>query len=429
MNMHMVPVPVGTKQLTLKLVPIFEEQPPILTNTVIADPGMYLGEFFSDGLFNFCLCVIILVIGLSTLTLGLCGIMRDEFVSLGLFACFTALWSVNETMFLQIITQKPEIIRALSYIIFAVIPFPPLAFVSKITGLKNQIPLIIDSALVLLNLILTIVLASLGIMDFHYTVHISRILIVITMIMCVIMTAAAVKNKKLGKNLLITITAGVSAAVAGTLIDLIRYLFTESVVQGVGVFTRIGIFAFLLVFIGYVITDYSHVRIESGKAEVMAKLAYTDALTGLNNRLAFNEKESTLKSDGKNKNCVIVQLDVNNLKVVNDVYGHNEGDRHIKAAAKIIQNSFKDFGICYRTGGDEFVTVISPCGDTEGAERAIEKMIRLTDEYNKNDKPPVMLQIAYGYALCLDNASELEAAELLADKRMYECKKKMKSKS
>ena len=150
--------------------------------------------------------------------------------------------------------------------------------------------------------------------------------------------------------------------------------------------------------------------------------AYTDALTGLSNRLAFNEKEAMLKL--KENNCIIIQLDINNLKLVNDVYGHSEGDRHIRAAAAIIEESFREFGICYRTGGDEFITVISPYSDEKGATDAIETMKRKSDEYNKNENPPVRMEIAHGFAVCDDTTKELEKTELLADQRMYECKKK-----
>ena len=427
MNMHMIPVPEGTNVLRLKLTPVFGEEAPLLVDPVIADPGMYMGDFFSHGLLNFCLCIIIFIIGVSTIVLGMCGIMKDEFVSLGLFACFTALWSVNDTMFLQIITQKPEIIRALSYIAFALIPFPPVAFISKITGVKNRMPLVVAAALVAIHLVSTVVFAASGLVDFHYSVHISRILIVAAMIMCIIMTISALRQKNLNKKLLATITIGVGCAVAGAVTDLVRYMLTESVIQGVGLYTRLGIFVFMLVFTVYIITDYSRVRVESGKAEIMEKLAYIDALTGLNNRLAFNEKEIALKADGRSENCVIVQLDINNLKVVNDVYGHNEGDRHIRAAADIIQKSFEDFGICYRTGGDEFITVISPCGALDGAKAAVEKMLALSDEYNEKENPPVKLQIAYSYALCRDASKELEITELLADQRMYDCKQRMKA--
>lgn len=428
MNMHLIPLPEGTKELKLSVEPIFPENAPKLNDCVIADPGMYMGEFFSNGLLNFCLCVIILIIGIATIILGLCGIMKEEFVSLGLFAVFTALWSVNDTMYLQILTQKPELVRVLSYLSFILISFPPVAFISKITGAKSNIPLVVFSAAMSLHLFATMFLAICGIMDFHYSVHMSRVLIIAAMIMCVIMTVDALRKKKLNKRLLVSISAGVGCAVVGAATDLLRYALMDNVAQSAGLYTRLGIFAFLLIFIGYIFSDYSKVRIESSKAEVMEKLAYTDALTGLKNRLAFNEKETELKNEkNSGAKCVIVQLDINNLKKVNDVFGHSEGDRHIRAAADIISRSFKDSGICYRTGGDEFITVLSPCGDVEGVKKAIEQMIALSAEYNETQDPPVKLEIAYGYALCTDTVGELELTELLADQRMYDCKQKMKS--
>ncbi len=58
--------------------------------------------------------------------------------------------------------------------------------------------------------------------------------------------------------------------------------------------------------------------------------------------------------------------------------------------------------------------------------KAIELMMKKSQEYNEKEKPPVKLQIAHGFAVCTDTSTELEKTELLADQRMYECKRKMK---
>ncbi len=52
--------------------------------------------------------------------------------------------------------------------------------------------------------------------------------------------------------------------------------------------------------------------------------------------------------------------------------------------------------------------------------------MRKSQEYNEKENPPVKLQIAHGFALCEDTSKKLKETELLADKRMYECKRLMK---
>lgn len=95
-------------------------------------------------------------------------------------------------------------------------------------------------------------------------------------------------------------------------------------------------------------------------------------------------------------------------------------------AAHIIQECLKDIGTSYRTGGDEFI-VIANCNDITVVEDALDKIDECTKQYNAEISPPVSLQIAYGYAEFDHHTGSLEAAEHLADKRMYEKKRQMKA--
>ncbi len=121
----------------------------------------------------------------------------------------------------------------------------------------------------------------------------------------------------------------------------------------------------------------------------MEKLAYSDSLTGLSNRAAFHEKEDEIRL--KKTECIIVQLDINFLKKVNDVYGHAEGDRHI------ISDCFKELGTSYHTGSDEFI-VITHKREVSDVETALEKPEERVKNYNAENAPPIPMQIAYGYS-------------------------------
>ena len=192
---------------------------------------------------------------------------------------------------------------------------------------------------------------------------------------------------------------------------------------GTSAFTRIGVLLFLLVVGIYLIRERNRLTMEHDRAQLMEKMAYTDCLTELKNRIAFSEKENEIRD--KEIPAMIVQFDINLLKKVNDVYGHAAGDRHIIAAAHILRDSFVQIGTCYRTGGDEFIVVAEQGGEAE-TKQALAEMQKMVYAYNENERPPVQLQIAYGYAL-YEPPNELTEAERLADQRMYDCKKKMKS--
>ena len=105
--------------------------------------------------------------------------------------------------------------------------------------------------------------------------------------------------------------------------------------------------------------------------------------------------------------------------------GHAEGDRHIINAARIISGSLGALGRCFRTGGDEFIAVAGTT-DTAEVSRALEKLERLSEEYNRTEAPPVPMRIACGYAVFVPGKDRLDDVEKLADDRMYERKRAMK---
>ncbi|MBO6136975.1 MAG: diguanylate cyclase [Lachnospiraceae bacterium] len=89
-------------------------------------------------------------------------------------------------------------------------------------------------------------------------------------------------------------------------------------------------------------------------------LAYTDELTKLNNKTAYGERIDMLNDEmrmGRARFAVVV-VDINDLKKINDNYGHDRGDLLIQGVAGILKNVFGQ-SACYRIGGDEFAAVIT----------------------------------------------------------------------
>ncbi len=111
------------------------------------------------------------------------------------------------------------------------------------------------------------------------------------------------------------------------------------------------------------------------------KLLYKDALTSVHNKKAYMEKINETNqriSSGELSDFGIVVFDLNNLKYVNDTYGHDVGDRYIRAGAHLICNTFKHSPV-FRIGGDEFVAILEGDDYTNrnellaGFERQIDK--------------------------------------------------------
>lgn len=105
------------------------------------------------------------------------------------------------------------------------------------------------------------------------------------------------------------------------------------------------------------VDEKEHHDRELGSARTMA---YKDPLTNVNNANAYTEAKSIYSTMIRDKSLFelgIVVFDVNNLKFVNDNYGHEAGDRYLQSCCQLICVVFKHSPV-YRIGGDEFVTIL-----------------------------------------------------------------------
>lgn len=152
------------------------------------------------------------------------------------------------------------------------------------------------------------------------------------------------------------------------------------------------------------------------------ELLRRDTLTGLFNRYAYSkelkkyDKTGTLPDD-----LAAFSIDINGLKAANDTQGHAAGDELICASANIINNVFDDYGLCFRTGGDEYIVLAH--ADREKAEELISQLISEADAWN--GKLIHNLSLSAGYALASDHKGvSAEKLVVFADKGMYAEKNK-----
>ena len=153
--------------------------------------------------------------------------------------------------------------------------------------------------------------------------------------------------------------------------------------------------------------------------EQLQDVATTDALTGLDNRLAFNDMLTAIETEGDiTDNWTMYMFDVNGLKYVNDTFGHFAGDELIKSAASVIVKTFGSDGDCYRIGGDEFVVLIdAPYSVIRELDK---KMNRTIEEHNKS--AIYHLSIAIGKSRLVDDNGKRKSIsdwKMDADLSMY----------
>ena len=163
----------------------------------------------------------------------------------------------------------------------------------------------------------------------------------------------------------------------------------------------------------YVVASAEDITERKKEQQRIKYLSFHDELTGLYNRRYF-ENEINRLNDARTLPISIIVADLDNLKFINDNYGHIEGDKYIIKAADILSNIFRSEDIIARIGGDEFA-VILPDTTSEVAAGIVE---RIKEEFdNCNDYKSFAISI--GYASKKNYSLSLEEIFIQADKEMY----------
>jgi len=152
-----------------------------------------------------------------------------------------------------------------------------------------------------------------------------------------------------------------------------------------------------------------------------------EPLTGLYNRKFLHNyiEKAWIKNRREHVSFVLIFIDLDNFKPINDNFGHEEGDKVLKEIANILKESFRENDFIVRLGGDEFVVLITlqnnHINDIKKIIDSLRK--RVEDKLNKYN-----LSFSYGVAIYPKDGKDLSTLLEKADIRMYEEKKKRKLK-
>ena len=160
---------------------------------------------------------------------------------------------------------------------------------------------------------------------------------------------------------------------------------------------------------------YGRERRDREEMEKNRRMAATDGLTGLGNRRGFDNEADMIMERGGISETIVVMMDVNGLKQVNDTYGHEAGDALLISAANVMKDAFSEYGSVYRTGGDEFIALLNTKED-----RMPELRDRLdTLAAGQTFPGKYTLSISMGWAVSSGDNDSIAAMERKADERMY----------
>ena len=160
---------------------------------------------------------------------------------------------------------------------------------------------------------------------------------------------------------------------------------------------------------------------------LLKKMARTDMLTGLYNRMRFTEfvEQEIARARRTGEESCLVMLDLDHFKSVNDIFGHPSGDTVLKWIAGVMKSQLRDTDILARFGGEEF-TILLPGTSVDGALKVAEK-IRLAIEHCTfpGQMEKLKLTVSIGIAsLTADANATFDSVYREADKALYRAKEK-----
>lgn len=172
---------------------------------------------------------------------------------------------------------------------------------------------------------------------------------------------------------------------------------------------------------GSILSKVMLIAQDIGQKHELEKLANTDALTGLYNERYLSER---LKRNGKlRKKFAMFYLDLDRFKPVNDTYGHDMGDRLLKAVSRRLCKCIRKTDYAFRIGGDEFSLIIEEGNiNDEFCEMMVRRIKRVIDRSFNIEGRLLSVDTSCGYAIYPEHSQKINEIRIMADHRMYEDK-------
>ena len=410
-----------------------------ITVPVIINIFDYMGLFLSSRIIVLVLSITLIVFGgvvaIISVVLALSsedkGVNYWKLLWLGFFSFFGGMYSLYSSdcfiLFFNGLSSRP-------YMEFISLYLEPVFFMGYVReevhyGNKKLRRIFYD----ILALGLLVFFAVLGTGLITNTIHPADLLKENhILVLAVVIYAVAVyfhdwKNEE-GKSAILLTGMGVIAFFSAE--EVLRFNITKYILGfHAGTYTNQLYFA-VFIFVVFLLIDYVKDTVyklyNNAKLQMMEEFAYTDALTDIGNRRAVEEYFD--KVDQNQTPYCVLEFDLNNLKKINDSWGHNEGDRYISAFADVLKAAFNGKGFLGRSGGDEFVAVLTDKKSLKNSyvNSILDSIAENVDRENKKN-PGWEMSAAAGYCYSDEpGINNIRNAYRIADSRMYVNKRNMK---
>ncbi|MDX9691332.1 MAG: GGDEF domain-containing protein [Acholeplasmataceae bacterium] len=419
---HLILLPrhVDGQNLVIEFSSPYQDMSGVVNEIYFGTQSMHYNFLFETYGLRLVIGFIVFIIGVIVMISNLIITKNNDkgFAYAGLFVVLLSLWMIAESRMLQFFTGSTLLIGSLAYLVLPLFPIPLVNYLTDHVFMKYKKPLYFMKYVFLFQFVLVIALYVFRILDFFETVAYTQILIFMGIILVIMISYIEIKyekNEKAHTFMKIFIFLALFAV-----LELVNFLLNDF--RNTSLFLSIG-FGIIMIGLLIVYTRYLFQRMKlSYEKEFYEKLAFMDHVTQGFNRLAFERDIDTLfKDPHKKENLRLIVFDLDDLKGINDAYGHVEGDKAIKKTFDIISEAF---GSCYRIGGDEFACIYE--NTDEASYMNLRAMINdLIDTYEH--ETPYHFGLSFGSAVVKNSNMTPNELMHLADLDMYKDKKHSKT--
>lgn len=185
--------------------------------------------------------------------------------------------------------------------------------------------------------------------------------------------------------------------------------------------------------VSFTLQNHTYLLSAATAEEDLRRLARTDALTGLVNRIELERLLSLacadLQAGGSHQRLAVLYMDLDGFKAVNDEHGHAAGDALLKHVALALQAALPDSSTIARIGGDEFIVLLKGA-DEISARRAADQVISLlSQEHTVSGGQVVRIGCSVGVCLAPMQGTEPDVLLARADQALYASKHRGKGQS
>lgn len=338
---------------------------------------------------------------------------------LGLFSVNIGIWKLSDMSAVKFLFSNAAALGIQPLVSLLLVTVPFTLFVKDLHRSKNSWIWYLPCVVSLIHIVTEVGLQISGKADFRQMLLATHLILCMAISIIVYMVIHEARtvgwNKKLKRNVLC-----VGSCCVGMTCDMLVYYFID--VEG----TFLGILGFMvyIIVIGADSMREAKQLMDIGmRARSYEQMAYHDQLTGLYNRTAYAAYIG--QEDFDPDHCIVIMIDLNDLKKCNDQLGHEKGDVYIRQCADILQEVFQGVGRCYRMGGDEFCVLVK--GITMQQCKQMLKELRGKIEERNRSYPSIHMQVACGFEM-YDKRIDYDIGDTSrrADKMMYQEKFQMK---